>query len=813
MSPARPAPPSARALVVPGVLLVVALASLVSPAWPLRVVALVEVAGAALGARTLLRRPRAGVLGRSWTALAPWGALGVVAGLAPVALLRSAAPGAPGAPGATAGDGVAVHLVAAGVVLLGMSTLVPLMVDRSVMRAARTTGQPWVDAAMVALGTAVVLTLAVRAAPGLGLGPASTANLVLVLLATAVAVWLRGTRDSADPAVRRLNTAALVLAGQELAVLLVPASTPVVPVLAACASALGAILLVDGGCRLQVFPPPGRTPAFRPRPGSARVLMTAPFAVSVPVTGVLSRVLPGASIPASLLWGAVTAMTVLALVRAHALVSAAERDAERDALTGLHDRRAFVRAAQADEHRAPGDARVCLVDLDGFKLVNDRRGHAADDALLCAIADRLRERLPVGSVVGRLGGDELVALVHAASATEAAQRVLEVFAEPFELGGAHGALVAAASVGVADHGGASSVDEVLKRADVAMYTAKHEGRGRWAVWAPEQHEKVLGAPVMLEELRTMLARPGGPAGPPGATGAGSPVPGGEAARHAAEDPGHLVLHYQPAVDLVTGLPSAIECLVRWQHPRRGMVPPDEFLPLAESAGLGADVDRWVLHAALEQVAAWDAARALPSMHRVAVNLGISSMRSPTLVPDVEAALAASGCGPERLILEITEHDELPFDPAAAQRLLHLRHSGVSVALDDFGNGYSSVGYLRRWPVNVIKLDRSLLPLAGAGGAFAAIDDPVELLDGVVALAAALGHDVVAEGVETVEDDRAVRAVGVRYGQGWLYARPMEAEHLASWWAERSSVLPARDEHALAAGGPAGAGEPAGAVAP
>ena len=799
MSPARPAPRSARAVVLPAVLLAVALASLASPAWPLRVVALAEVVGAAVGARALLRRPRVGVLGRSWASLAPWGTVGVVAGLAPVALLRSG----------VAGDGrggVVGYLLVAAVVLLGTSTLVPLMVDRAVMRAVRSTGQPWVDAAMVSLGTAVVVTLAVRAAPGLGLAPAGTANLVLVLLVLSVAVWLRGTRDSADPAVRRLNTATLVLLVQEAVFLLTPPSAEVLPVLTACGSALGALLLVQGGCRLQVFPPPGRTPVFRPRPGSARVLMTAPFAVSVPVTGVLSKVLPGASIPAPLLWGAVAAMTVLALVRAHSLVSAAEADAERDALTGLHDRRGFVRAAGTDEHLLAGDARVCLVDLDGFKLVNDRRGHAAGDALLRAIADRLRERLPVGSVVGRLGGDELVALVHAASGPEAARRVLDVFAEPFELGAAHGALVAAASVGVADHSGHAGVDEVLKRADVAMYTAKHEGRGRWVAWAPEQHEKVLGAPVMLEELRTLLGRPSGPSGP--AHGAG-PLP--------PEDPGRLVLHYQPVVDLVTGLPSGMECFVRWLHPRRGTVAPDDFLPLVESAGLGADVDRWVLHTALEQVACWDAAGALPSMRRVGVNLGVSSMRSPTLVADVEAALDASGCGPERLVLEITEHDELPFDPAAAQRLLHLRGRGVSVALDDFGNGYSSVGYLRRWPVDTIKIDRSLLPLAGAEGAFAAIDDPLELLDGVVALAAALGHDVVAEGVETAEDDRAVRAVGVRYGQGWLYARPMDAEHLTAWWAQRLPALPGPGGDGAGAAGatgqPSGVGERAGAVAP
>lgn len=785
-----------RALVALSVVLVVALAALVSPAWPLRVVAAVQVACAAAGAVVLLRRPRAGLLGRSWAGLAPWSAVVLVVGLVPAELMRAASHGA------AAQDGVVVYLVVSAVTLLGAATMVPLLVHRTATRAprVRSSGRPWVDVAMVALGTATVVTLAIRASPGLGLRPAGTLDLVVLLVVLVAAVWLRGTRNSADPAVRGINTAALLLAGQEVLFLLTPAGAQVLLVLAACSGALGSMALVDAGCRLQVFRS-GRAPGYVPSTGSARVVMTAPFAVAVPATGVLSQVLPGASIPAPLLWGAVAAMTVLALVRAHALVSAAETAAERDALTGLHDRRGFVRAAEEEEHRLAGDARLCLVDLDGFKLVNDRRGHAAGDALLRAIADRLRERLPPGSVVARLGGDELVALVHAPSGAHAAQRVLDVFVEPFDLG-SHGSLLAAASVGVADHVATLGVDEVLKRADIAMYTAKHDGRGRWVAYADGQREKVLGASVMLEELRTMLTRPGGPAGLHGA-----------AAGASAEDPGHLFLHHQPVIDLVTGFPIGTECFVRWQHPRRGLVAPDDFLPLVESAGLGADVDRWVLHTALEQLAAWDATPGMSFIHRVAVNLGVSSLRSPLLVVDVHAALAASGCAPDRLLLEITEHDELPFDPVAAQRLLDLREQGVSIALDDFGNGYSSVGYLRRWPVNAIKLDRSLLPAAGAEGAFAAIDDPMELLDGVVALAAALGHDIVAEGVETAEDDRAVRAVGVRYGQGWLYARPMDAEHLLAWWREHAPEPTAPDAEAPDGASRARADDRAGAVAP
>ncbi len=732
-----------RAALVAAVVLVAAL-SAVTPRAGAHLAAAVQLVAAAAGARVLWRRPRHGLLPRSLEALAPWGALAVVTGTGVVTAAHALDV-------TVTGERLAVMAVE----IVAVVTLAPLAVTRAGARQ-RVPGNAWADVAIAVIGLSVAATLCAQVAHAVGLGRLVTASAVLDVVLLGVVAWLRSTRVSRDPSTRYLLTIALAYLGLDAVRLLVPQPGAVVAAVTAATAVLAAAHLVHLGAHLG-GPSHGGGPRSTQRSGGSRLLLAVPFVATVPLAGVVVRLVPGTELSPTLLGAVATLLAILALVRAHGLVSLAEAGAERDGLTGLHDRRGFLRALEDGGHLAAGDARLCLVDLDGFKRVNDRLGHAAGDALLVAITRRLRADLPSGSVLGRLGGDELVALVHAPDEACAARAVLAAFSEPFDLGGDLGALVAAASVGVVDATADVGVDEAFQRADVAMYTAKQSGGGRWAAYEEGQREKALGAVSAQVELRALLR--------------------GEAS---ADDPGGLVLHYQPVIDLVTGDPTGLECLVRWLHPRRGTVAPDDFLPLVESAGLGADLDRWVLHTALAQLAAWDAASDLRTIHRVGVNIGVSSVRSPSLVEDVAAALRASGCAPERLLLEITEHDELPFDRVAAQRLLRLRERGISVALDDFGTGYSSVGYLRRWPVNVIKLDRSLLPVAGAGSAFAAIDDPLELLDGVVALAAALGHDVVAEGVEHADDDRAVKAVGVRYGQGWMYARPMPAEAMTAW---------------------------------
>ncbi len=730
-------------------LLAVTGSAAVSPVAGALLAAAIQLTAAAAGARVLSRRPRHGLLTGRAEALAPWGAVTIVAAVA--ALTSARALGV---------SPEVLRLVVVSIVIVAVTTLMPLAVTRAGARA-RAPGHAWVDAAIAVVGLGVAVLLCVRVAPGVGLGRLETGALVVDVALLAVNVWLRSTRVHLEPVLRTLSTIAMVLIGLDVLHLLVPTPAALLTAVLAATSVLAAVHLVHAGTSLGVPIRYAASQASAQRTKPSRLMLAVPFVSTVPLAGVVGRLVPEAALAPSLLAVLATVLMALALVRAHGLVSVAESHAERDVLTGLHDRRGFVRAMEEDGHLRTGDAKLCLVDLDGFKLVNDRLGHAAGDALLIAIARRLATTMPAGTVLGRLGGDELVVLVHARDAQRAARSVLGVFDAPFDLGGEVGDLVATASVGVTDVSDTMSVDEILKRADVAMYTAKHGGRDRWALYERGQREKVLGAAATLVELRALLGEGASP-----------------------EDPGHLVLHHQPIIDLVTGRPHSLECLVRWEHPRRGLVPPDDFLPLVESAGLGADLDRWVLHAALEQLAAWDTSDAV-RCGSVGINLGVSSIRSPTLVEDVDAALAASGLGYERLVLEITEHDEMPFDPLAAQRLLTLRECGVQLWLDDFGTGYSSVGYLRRWPVGCIKLDRSLLPAAGAGSAFAAIDDPLELLDGVVALAAALGHDVVAEGIEDTDDARAVRAVGVRYAQGWLYGRPMPAAALEDWWRERS----------------------------
>ncbi len=751
--------------------LAVLVAGLVSPLASAVLAGALHLVSAGAGAFVLWRRAGHGLLPRGVEGLAPWGVMAVVACAGVVAALHVADP---------TGSGPRLWWFT-GQAVAGL-TLVPLAMTRAGLRQ-RVPGQSWADVAIAVVGLGVAVALCAEVGPAVGLGSLATVSLVGDVVFLAAVTWLRATRVYPEPLVRWLIAVAMAYSVLDAVRLLVPEPPAALVAVGAAAGLLASVHLVHIGTLLGSRDDSGPLATTSPRARRSRLLLAVPFVATVPVAGIVGRLLPEAELSPYLLGSAASVLMALALVRAHGLVSHAETRAERDVLTGLHDRRGFVRALEDRGHLASGDARMCLVDLDGFKLVNDRLGHAAGDALLVAIARRLTTALPHGTVVGRLGGDELVVSVHAPDVGTAAQAVLDVFSEPFDLGPQRGHLVAAASVGVADIARGLSVEEALRRADIAMYTAKESGRGRWTAYEEGQQHKVLGDATTLVELRALL----------------------RGREHAAEagtsDPGRLVLHYQPVMDLITSEPTGLECLVRWEHPRRGQVPPDDFLPLAESAGLGADVDRWVLHTALAQLAVWDAAGHPRPIYRMAVNLGLSSVRSATLVEDVDAALTASGCLPERLLLEITEHDELPFDPVAAARLLTLKERGVSIALDDFGTGYSSVGYLRRWPVDAIKLDRSLLPVAGAESAFAATDDPLELLDGVVALAAALGHDVVAEGVEHADDDRAVRAVGVRFAQGWLYARPMLAEALEEWWRARETDKAAAAA-ALAAARPA-----------
>ncbi len=651
---------------------------------------------------------------------------------------------------------------------VGCGALVPVVArHRRAVGASASARSSWADAALAVVGASVGVALVARAAWVVGVGTGWTLTLAGDLVILAFVVWFRLTRVDLVVAVRLVLHAGALFAVHDV---LLCFGAPASPVLAVAAQGTG-VLVAATFTAAALHPSlddlaPGAVSTAMRR-GSARLQVVLPFAAVPPLAGAVGGLAPAVALPGWSLQLSGTALAVLALLRAIGLLRSAEEAAERDPLTGRLGRSGLMRHLQgrALEGRP---AWVCFIDLDDFKLVNDQHGHEAGDALLTGVVDRLAAALPLRATVARLGGDELVVVHDAAAAEDVATRVLAAFAEPFVLPGAGVGVAVRASVGVARLAPGATADSALACADIAMYTAKRRGRGQWALYEPAMREEVMGAALLQGQLRSLLQ-----------AGSGD----------GADDVGQLVVHYQPVVDLAAGLPSGVEALVRWLHPQRGLLGPDRFVPLAAQAGLGAELDRWVLHRALHQAATWRAA-GLVGLHRVGVNLGAASVRSATLADDVLGALRASGAPAGLLLLEITEHDELDADPAAAGRLVALRRAGVSIALDDFGTGYASLGYLRRWPVDVVKLDRSLLPGALEGGDPSAVDDPAALLAAVVDLVTAMGRQVVAEGVETPDDERAVRAAGVRYAQGWLHARAMPAEDLAAWWSARCAGTPA-----------------------
>jgi diguanylate cyclase (GGDEF)-like protein len=418
------------------------------------------------------------------------------------------------------------------------------------------------------------------------------------------------------------------------------------------------------------------------------------------------------------------------------------RQANHDSLTGLANRAAFrarLEAALARPERRSGTLAVLFVDLDDFKDVNDTLGHAAGDDLLSVVAARLAATVRSGDLVARLGGDEFALLLDGvpdpAVALAVAERTVTALAAPVEINGTW--VHVGASVGLAMRHDDSDPESLMREADVAMYTAKGRGKNR-----VEQYDAVLDeAVVEHNELKADLA---------GAAGRGE-----------------FVLDYQPIVDLATGTFVGVEALVRWQHPTRGLLPPFAFIDLAEETGAIVGIGAWVLETAAHQVQSWRRRYGLAALW-ISVNVSVRQLDDPGFAALVGDVLERTGLDPARLVLEVTE--SVLADPAggAAGALETLRQLGVRVALDDFGAGYSSIGYLRQLPVDILKIDRSFV-----SGEHANRPGDV-LLDALVGLADRLGLDVIPEGIE--EHDQLIRlqALGCRTGQGFLLSRPMPA---------------------------------------
>lgn len=425
--------------------------------------------------------------------------------------------------------------------------------------------------------------------------------------------------------------------------------------------------------------------------------------------------------------------------------------ATTDALTGLGNRESFLAAADdvlQGPSRSPRAA-VLFCDLDGFKAVNDTYGHSVGDDLLRAVARRLRNALAECDVLARMGGDEFAALLHDVADEHAARRVAErligVLDEPVRVGGR--ILHLSGSIGIALADPTKDVEQLLREADLAMYQAKGAGRGRCAVFAPWMHAALLHRMALEMELREAMA---------------------------AEQ---FELAYQPITRLADGHVVGVEALLRWPHPSLGMVAPDDFIGACEESGLIVPLGAWILEQGCAQLATW--LRSGLELN-LGINIAAAQLEHGDLAALVEAALRRHGLPAHRLVLEITERALLAGEQAL-KSLQALDSLGVLLALDDFGTGQSSLAHLRDFPVDIVKIDKSYVER------LTRVPRDAQLARGLVNLARGLGLDVVAEGIETREQEDAVRALGCELGQGFRYAAGMSADEATEWL--RAARLP------------------------
>ncbi|MFC1407986.1 putative bifunctional diguanylate cyclase/phosphodiesterase [Streptacidiphilus sp. N1-12] len=425
--------------------------------------------------------------------------------------------------------------------------------------------------------------------------------------------------------------------------------------------------------------------------------------------------------------------------------------ATHDPLTGLPNRAAFFERLEAlFEDPSPG-ARIglCYVDLDGFKVVNDSLGHEAGDQLLAAVAERLAAALaPMGHLLARLGGDEFVVLLENSSgeqqAVAVARTVLDALTKPVLVGDHQ--LSVGASVGVLERTVATTTPmAAVRAADLTLYRAKEEGRGRWTLFDPGRNARAVNRYAVSVRMPTALDR------------------------------GEFFIDYQPLCALPDGSLVAVEALVRWRHPQLGVLGPDEFVATAEETGVIMPLGRWVLEQACGQAAEW-ARRFGPAAPQMNVNLAVRQTRNAGLVPDVARILHSTGLDPRLLQLEITESAVVGREDESLHTLHSLVDMGVSLAVDDFGTGWSNLSYLRDLPVSGLKI---------AGSFVADLHDPTldealgwRIVGAVVSLAHTLGLTVTAEEVETAAHAERLRAMGCDWAQGWYYGRPVRPEEIS-----------------------------------
>jgi diguanylate cyclase (GGDEF)-like protein/PAS domain S-box-containing protein len=430
--------------------------------------------------------------------------------------------------------------------------------------------------------------------------------------------------------------------------------------------------------------------------------------------------------------------------------------ASRDALTGLPNRLWFADRVNRALLAQVGVTGVLLVDLDHFRDVNEGLGRPTGDKVLIGVGQRLQAAAGPGNVVARLGEDEFGVLVSGAGSvrqvTDLATQVLKAMRRPLTIDGR--LLSCLASMGVATAIGASTEEELLRHADLALDAAKAGGRDRWHHYTSSMAHAVR----IRREMRSHLMR--------------------------TLDEGTLIVEYQPIVNLATSLPVGFEALVRCPHPTRGILSPVEFIDIAEESGIIVPLGEHVLAEAAKTARSWASAGADPTY--VSVNVSVRQFRSSGFVDTVAATLARASLPPERLVLEITESLLLRDDDAVWEDLKRLRDMGIRVAIDDFGTGYSALSYLRQVPLDIVKLDRMFVTTMTTSRR------QRDLVHGIVGLIDLLRLEVVAEGIETAEHRRACAEVGCRFGQGYLFARPMPAADTLDWVRSKTRAAPRPD---------------------
>ncbi|GAC1337092.1 MAG: hypothetical protein NVSMB29_00900 [Candidatus Dormibacteria bacterium] len=437
-----------------------------------------------------------------------------------------------------------------------------------------------------------------------------------------------------------------------------------------------------------------------------------------------------------------------------------------DPLTGLANRTLFrerLDHAAALLARESSPLAVVFIDLDDFKTVNDSLGHAAGDRLLIEVSRRLQRYLRTGDTAARFGGDEFALLLEGAGGVRyvvgVVERLLAALVEPIPLD--NGDLIVHASIGivVAEAGRPADTEELLRHADVAMYTAKARGKGGYAVFEPDMQATVIARHNITTELRHSIER------------------------HEFD------LLYQPIVSLSTGNTVGVEALIRWMHPTRGLVLPNDFIPIAEETGLILPLGRFILEQACHQAVAWSA-RDEGDPGYVSVNLSAHQLRQPSFLADLRHILDETGVHPESLLLEVTESVVIDDVQAASRRLSELRELGLRIAMDDFGTGFSSLSVLRDLPIDVLKIAKPFVERIDASPRDEAF------VNAILRLADCLELDVIAEGVERHEQARRLHALGCRLAQGYRFSRPQTPAQLEVIWGGAATSSPSKGHYAV-----------------